>query len=330
MDVTLFLNESNLTGSHRDNADEDYPDDANITTLKTHTKSQFVPLFLLLLLLTAVGNGLVIIVIAKIRRLQTAANMTIANLACCDFIIACTLWTGVLRRDTMLGCALFSGHAMTVFHLSLLGNALCTINRYVAIVHPLHYNQLMTLARTGVLITLSTMYAIVIGIAAAIQVSYQWEPPSTCIVDLEISAGFAYVVAGLYIIILIFMVYCYVVIGKIAWDHTRRMTAASDAEREDMSAFHATLKITKIILTVVGASFTLLTPHVLHFILIHSFPFQLRALRDIRTLALAANSLVNPMIYFYKYKDFRLAVRELFGCHTSSVNPSQPNVEQDP
>ncbi|XP_014674534.1 PREDICTED: melanocortin receptor 5-like [Priapulus caudatus] len=331
MDVTLFSNESNLTiSSHRNNADEDYSDDANITAIKTHTRSLNVPLFVLGSLFTAVGNGLVITVIAKIHRLRTAANMTIANLACCDFALGSTLWTGVLRRDTMPRCAVFTGFAMTLFQLSLMDIALCTINRYVAIVYPLRYNQLMNPARTGVLITLSTTYAIVIGIAAAIQVSYRWEPPSICIVDLELSPGFAYVFSSHYIILFIFMTYCYVVIARIVWDHTRRMAAASDEERENMSAFHATLKMSKILLTVGGTSFTLLTPHVLHFILIHSFPFRLRTLRFIRLNAIVLNSLMNPIIYFYKYKDFRLAVRELFGCATSTVNPSQPNVEQDP
>ncbi|XP_014679208.1 PREDICTED: probable G-protein coupled receptor 52 [Priapulus caudatus] len=256
--------------------------------------------------------------------------MTIANLACCDFIIGCTFWTGILRRDTMLRCTVFTWYAITVHHLPLMEIALCTINRYVAIVHPLRYNQLMTPTRTGVLIALSTTYGIVIGIAAAIQTSYHWEPFSICIIELKLSPGLVYVICSHYIIIFIAMVYCYIVIMKIVWYHTRMMAAASAEEREDMSAFHATLKMSKTLLTVVGTSFTLLTPHVLYMILIHNFPFRFRILRLIRINALTLNSLLNPIIYFYKYKDFRHAVRELFGCATSTVNPSQPNVEQGP
>ncbi|XP_014663976.1 PREDICTED: melanopsin-like [Priapulus caudatus] len=271
--ATGAFNDSNLTVSQWDTVDEDRKH-AYFTNTSSHVKALILTVFVLSSLLTTVGNGLVMIIIARIQRLRTAANLTIANLACCDFVMGCTFWTAVLRRETMLQCAVFSWYAVTTTLVSMMGLALLTINRYVAIVYPLHYYQLMPPARTGALIVACFVYCLAIGAAATIQVSFFWQPTSICVVDQVLPAGFVYFFAGHYFVIFILMTYCYTVIAKIAWAHTKRLATASDAERREMTAFHATLKMSKIILTVVGTSTTLLAPHLFHMILSHSVPFE--------------------------------------------------------
>ncbi|XP_014679207.1 PREDICTED: low-density lipoprotein receptor 2-like, partial [Priapulus caudatus] len=85
--------------------------------------------------------------------------------------------------------------------------------------------------------------------------------------------------------------------------------AITDISTEELDVWTSPLPLLeqrKCSYSLVGTSFTL-TPHVLHMILLHNFPFRLRTLRHIRINALTLNSLLNPIIYFYKYKDFRLA-----------------------
>ncbi|XP_014668553.1 PREDICTED: G-protein coupled receptor 6-like [Priapulus caudatus] len=297
---------------------------------KTYAIAVIVAFFVLSSIVTTVGNGLVIVIIARIRRLRTAANLTILNLACCDFVIGCSLLSAFVPRHTMPQCAVFVGYVATILVASMEAIALCTTNRYVAIAHPLRYSQWMTTERTRVLIVACLLYAIGCGAASTIQATYYWNPSTACVGELIVAPGFVYFIASHYAILFVVMMYCYISIVKIARDHARRIAAASVAGRECTTSFHATWKTSKIMLMVVGSSWTLLAPHVLHMVLIYSFPSGLQTLRVIRTNALLLNSLINPIIYFYKYKEFRSAVRELFGCRTSSeVTSFQPDTEQE-
>ncbi|XP_014677541.1 PREDICTED: melanocortin receptor 5-like [Priapulus caudatus] len=234
------------------------------------------------------------------------------------------MWTATTSHDNAVGCSAFIGYAISILHVSIVGILLCTLNRYVAIVYPLRYNALLTPARTAMLIATCWAYAVACGAVAAVQIASTWRTPTACIGDMLIARWYTCFIVAEYVAMFVLMVYCYAVIAKIAWQHTRRdRTTASSADRLDMTAFQAKLKMSKTILTVVGSSCLLLSPHVLHLSLIRFFsPQRLLVLRSIRLASLIANSLMNPIIYFYKYKDFRLAVRQLTGCwQTSSVTP---------
>ncbi|XP_014663138.1 PREDICTED: histamine H2 receptor-like [Priapulus caudatus] len=326
MNGTRLDNDSNPIGSQEDIADEMARSKAYFYQMTTLVKALVLLFFVAASAVTLVGNGLVIIIIAKIRRLQIPANITIVNLACYDFMIGLALIATFDDHKPLFRCVSFTVYVVTLLYGNMLGIGLSTINRYVAIVHPLRYNQLMTVKRTCILMGLCFLYALAWGIAAGIDMTYSWSPLSVCIVDIALSSGFVAVLVSHYIILFIIMTYCYTIIARIAWDHTVRMAAATAAEREEFSTFDAIMKKSKIILTVVGTSFILLVSHIMHMALSHIFPSSFKTLRIIRLIALIMNSLLNPIIYFFKYKDFRQATNELFGCKPSSVVPFQPNM----
>ncbi|XP_014676547.1 PREDICTED: histamine H2 receptor-like [Priapulus caudatus] len=327
MNGTRFDNDSNPIGSQEDGEDGNALSNVYFYQTPTFGKVLIVLLFATTSALTLVGNGLVIITIAKIRRLQIPANLTIVNLACYDFIMGLTPIAAFIPHQTRLRCVLFLVYAVSVIQATVVGIGLSTINRYVAIVHPLRYNQLMTVKRTCILMGLCFLYALASGIVAGIDIAYSWGPLSTCNSDQELTSGFVAFLIINYIILFIIMTYCYIIIAKIAWDHTVRMAAATAAEREELSTFDAIMKKSKIMLLVVGTSFTLLMPDTIHMMLVHSVEASklsaagLQILRRIRLIGYLINSLLNPFIYFYKYKDFRQAAKELFGCKPSSVAP---------
>ncbi|XP_014675021.1 PREDICTED: histamine H2 receptor-like [Priapulus caudatus] len=309
-----------------DNDDDDDNDHLYFSNTTAHVRALILTCLVLFSLFTMVSNGLVIVSVAKIRRLQTAANITIVNLACYDFVVGAVLWTAVLPRDTRLRCVVFTGYGVFNIVSSMAGMALCTINRYTAISYPLRYPLLMTPARTGWLIAACITYAMLMSVGGMIQVALRWRPSALCIPGRMMTRAYAYYVFSHYLVLFVLMSYCYGVIARIAWTHTKRMATASNEERQEMSAFHATLKMSKIILTVVGTSWTLLGPHMLYMCLLLAYPnsgneWWLQALRVIRINGLILNSFLNPIVYFYKFMDFRLAVRELFGCKKPSVAP---------
>ncbi|XP_014681186.1 PREDICTED: histamine H2 receptor-like [Priapulus caudatus] len=333
MNETRFDNDSNPIGSQEDGEDGNALSNVYFYQTPTFVKVLMVLLFATASAVTLVGNGLVIIVIGKIRRLQIPANLTIVNLALYDFLMGLVAIAVLLPHLTRLRCVFVVVFGSSVLRGGVLGIGLCTINRYVAIVHPLRYNQLMTAKRTCILMGLCLLYALATGIAIGIDVAYSWGPLSTCNIDKEITSGIVAFQITNYIALVIIMTYCYIIIAKIAWDHTVRMAAATAAQREELSTFDAIMKKSKIMLIVVGTSFLFIMPNVIHTLLVHIVEASklsasgLQILRWIRLLGFIINTWLNPIIYFYKYKDFRQAAKELFGCKPSSIAPFQPSME---
>ena len=108
----------------------------------------------LLSILTATGNGFVMFVVAKNRRLYSSANWFVLSLAVADF------WVGVAVLPSSYFCyksmACNSRVSMAFFwfflHSSVTNLCSLTWGRYIAIVHPLVYNTSMTERRPGMVI----------------------------------------------------------------------------------------------------------------------------------------------------------------------------------
>ena len=102
----------------------------------------------LLSIATALGNGLVIFLVAKHRRLHSApANKFVLSLAVADFGVGIAVFpSSYFCTKYSLACNAKVYMALFWFFLHSSVTNLCTLtlDRYIAIVHPLKYNISMT------------------------------------------------------------------------------------------------------------------------------------------------------------------------------------------
>ncbi|XP_047227577.1 trace amine-associated receptor 13c-like [Girardinichthys multiradiatus] len=104
-------------------------------------------------LVTVVLNLLIIISISQFRKLHTTTNILLLSLAVSDFLVGLLLMPGEILRSTtcwFLGDVICSVYFYLGCHIvsASVGNiVLISIDRYVAICHPLYYANRITLGR---------------------------------------------------------------------------------------------------------------------------------------------------------------------------------------
>ena len=122
----------------------------------------------LLSVLTATGNGLVILLIAKTRRLHSSANWFILSLAAADFGVGIAVYpSGYFCHSSIMACNTRVYMAFFWFFLHSSVSNICTLtwDRFVAIVHPFKYNTSMTKRRPGVVILIAWLIPFVISLS---------------------------------------------------------------------------------------------------------------------------------------------------------------------
>ncbi|XP_014673739.1 PREDICTED: kappa-type opioid receptor-like [Priapulus caudatus] len=279
-------------------------------------------------------NALIMVVYVRFDFLRTQRNYFIINLACADTLFAVAAGATVSLRAfvheyhaTKIACGIFVFVAFVTIGASMLTIGLATLDRYIAIVHPFRYSQLMTPRAAKFMLLSVWLYTTGYGSIAVVQAITRWRPGMFCVVDMITNKWLSWYVAINYAAVLLFMTYAYVVIGRIMIDHSRRVAAATNqAQLQQLSSLAGTFKAAKLILTVVGVSILLISPNILHTFLatsiVETHPRALNALRYIRVAAVFVNMLLNPIMYFMKYDEFSVAIKKLLGRYRARVEPA--------
>lgn len=105
-------------------------------------------------LLAAVGNGFVIYLVLSRPRLRTMQNRFVFSLAIADFCVGICYYPGhVICQFLCNSCnkVIRDDIAVLMIYSSVLNLCAMALDRYIAIVRPLHYMSLMTTKRAKLL-----------------------------------------------------------------------------------------------------------------------------------------------------------------------------------
>ncbi|XP_072033090.1 beta-2 adrenergic receptor-like [Amphiura filiformis] len=136
----------------------DSPDDVT----EPNAKATIIFIASLALIMTILGgNGLVLVLIIKFRRLRTATNYFIIGMASADFTIGITLISNIITINlysqlpiSAIGCLLLRCTVIFPSVISCLTLLSVSLDRYLKIVMPLRYHDLMS-KRVAMMIVVS-------------------------------------------------------------------------------------------------------------------------------------------------------------------------------
>ena len=121
----------------------------------------------MLSIVTATGNGFVIFVVAKTRRLHSSANWFVLSLAVADFGVGIAVFPSSYFCNGSMACNFRIYIAVFWFFLHSSVINLCTLtwDRYIAIVHPYRYNNSMTKRRPVLVIVIAWLISFAISLS---------------------------------------------------------------------------------------------------------------------------------------------------------------------
>ena len=121
----------------------------------------------LLSVVTTAGNGFVVILVAKHRRLHSSANWFVLSLAVADFSVGIAVFPSGYFCNNLMTCNSRVYMALFWFflHSSVTNLCLLTWDRYIAIVNPLRYNTSMPERRPGMAIIITWLIPFMISLS---------------------------------------------------------------------------------------------------------------------------------------------------------------------
>ena len=204
-----------------------------------------------MLAVSIIGNTSTIIVILKYRELRSTANYLILNLAVADLLLSLvgtpTRFTHLFGHQPsleMCKASLFFG--LLFFHASVFGLVLVSLDRYICITVPLHYQTHIVKRKSMILVIVCWVFAFLLAILPYVE----WEDIQTD-QEYDFSCRYGSIMSENYIIFLVvvteflaalIMMTLYLRIFIVAASHAREIaklerTYSSQRELDSVSSY---------------------------------------------------------------------------------------------
>lgn len=167
------MNYSNITGQNNTLENDNLISCMNPSPDTGLTKAWKTIIYCVIILVSLVGNTLVILVVYKKRRMRTTTNFLIVNMACSDLLIAIFAMPPTIRsiyagQDLLvqgilaqLVCKLVTFFQQVSIAVSIFSLAAIAFDRFFAILLP--FRQIITAHTTKILISLTWIFGLVLA-----------------------------------------------------------------------------------------------------------------------------------------------------------------------
>ena len=269
----------------------------------------------ILSIITAAGNGFVIFLVAKCRRLHSSAYWFVLSLAVADFIVGITVFPSSYfcnKYSTVCNSRVYMAFFWFFLHSSVTNLCTLTLDRYISIVHPLKYNISMTKRRPAMVILIAWLIPFAISLSLLVGVYATTSDIALNVLRLTGVSAFDVVCCAL----LFYAVVRILVVAR-AQSHqeaaielqVRSFQLSTDATNSRGRNKHNTAPfIIAIVAFFLGC-------YVVVNYLVLCITFSCRNFSDNAgqklILPLVLNSSVNPLVYAILKKDIRLEIKNL-------------------
>lgn len=305
----FYVNMENITSNNVSSTSNNF----NLVTAVSLATLQLVLMFII-----CFGNGLTIAAVFKFHWLQTLTNMFVTSLAVADFLMGAVLpfhavlflYPSLLNEKYV--CLLRYCTILLPGNASLMNLLFIAVDRYIAIIYPLHYFQMITPTRNIIILVIIWTYCTVMSYMPLAWNT--WYDRMTCEFTGVIPYSYTVlmVVCQYFILTTIMLaLYCKILIVA----RSQRCKPGPSVGWEKPEAVQSR-KNTKgaLLLAVVLVIFLLSFSPFCLLVLIQTTLYNndtLNLIGGFSTLLLVANSGMNPFIYGWKNREFKRAFKKL-------------------
>lgn len=263
------------------------------------------------------GNSLTIAVFARFQYLRTITNKFVVSLAISDIMVGIAISLNVVNNVLIalwthkFACIGLIFISLTAIMLSIFSLVAISVDRYIAIVYPLHYSNLMTPKRSNAIIAVVWIWCFLAP--GPIIFWNNWE--NRTITDQCIFTDVAYsdyifaFALGPFFVLSVGLITLYAVIFK----EVRRHKIQIQTQMYQVAGTSSIMKEwkTTITMAIVIALFLVcwMPYNITTFVIIIDSNMYNGTVFSVTYIMAILNSILNPIIYGWKNKKFRRAFR---------------------
>ena len=268
-----------------------------------------------LMVVIVFSNSLVICAIIRTPQLQTVTNYFVLSLAVADLLTGLVLPVNIAFLLDLFNTCMANVILMVLpCAVSISNLAMIAVDRHQAIIHPLHYQARVTPFRVRLAIGVCWIFCAIYSVTLPLYNQPARESsPGVCYISTSLESRTTMFFCIFFFIVVLIVTALYGQIFWVAYKQTVQVWAqTTESNSKTAKDFIKETKTTKTLCIVLAAFVFSWMPGQILFAL-HGVGMEANdVLQSIAVPLLVTNSCLNPLIYAWRNREFRLAFKRLF------------------